>query len=107
MRSGVVVAMVAVAMGCGQGPVPEEGPPPSGGLNPNNVGPPQPGPNGACNDLSPAGGTVVDQIGTSTPALGGGTLTDGRYILTRYEWYTPNQLHARTITLVVSGGGAY
>jgi hypothetical protein len=39
------------------------------------------------------------------PALNGGTLVDGRYILTRYEWYTPNDLHTRSITLVISGGG--
>ena len=65
------------------------------------------GANGACNTLAAAGGTVTDQVGTAAPSLGGGTLLDGRYVLTRYEWYTPNQLHTRTITLEVSGGGRY
>jgi hypothetical protein len=34
-------------------------------------------------------------------------MTDGRYVLTRYEWYTPNMLHTRAITLVVGGGGQW
>ena len=67
---------------------------------------PQPTATGACNDVTAGGGTVTDQVGTAMPALGGGTLLDGRYVLTRYEWYTPNMLHTRAITLLVTGGGA-
>jgi hypothetical protein len=65
------------------------------------------GVNGACNDLTLGGGTISDQLGTTPPALNGGALADGRYVLTRYEWYTPNMLHTRSITLVISGGGVY
>jgi hypothetical protein len=112
MRRGgvmVAVAMVLAVAACNQGPTPEpsDPPPSSGGLNPNNVPPPSMGPNGACNDLTPSGGIVNDQLGTSMPAMTGGTMTDGRYVLVRYEWYTPNQLHVRSITLMVTGGGLY
>jgi len=68
--------------------------------------PPTPTGNGQCNDLS-GGSTISDQLSTTPPALSGGAMADGRYVLTRYEWYTPNQLHTRAITLVVSGGGIY
>jgi len=106
-RCVMLVAMVAVA-GCFQGPVSEGmDPPSSGGLDPNNVAPPPMGVNGACNDLTPGGSVISDQLGAAAPPLTGGNLVDGRYILTRYEWYTPNQLHTRSITLMVSGGGKY
>ena len=109
MRRVVMVAMVVAAVGCGQGPTPDETTPPpsSGGLDPNSIMPPPMGANGQCNDLAAAGGLVTDQLGTAAPALNGGALADGRYVLTRYEWYSPNQLHTRSITLLVSGGGKY
>lgn len=105
-RFGVVLVMV-LAGACQQGVVPEEGTPPqsSGGLDPNLVNPPPTGANANCNDLTPGGSIITDQRGAAVPALNGGTLVDGRYILTRYEWYTPNDLHTRSITLVISGGG--
>jgi hypothetical protein len=105
----MVALLVVAAVGCGQGPTPDETAPPpsSGGLDPSNIMPPPPGANGACNALTPAGGTITDQLGTAAPALSGGTLADGRYVLTRYEWYTPNVLHTRSITLEISGGGRY
>jgi hypothetical protein len=61
--------------------------------------------NGQCNSLGAAGGTISDQLSTMPPALGGGAMADGNYVLTKYEWYSPNVLHTRSITLMVSGGG--
>lgn len=108
-RCGVLVALMLAAVGCGQGPVPDETghPPSSTGLPDPNAMPPPMGANGACNDVTPAGGLVTDTLGTAAPALGGGAMADGRYVLTRYEWYSPNTLHTRTITLVITGSGAY
>ena len=62
---------------------------------------------GQCNDISASGGTITDQRGAAAPALNGGAMADGTYVLTKYEWYQPNQLHTRSITLVISGGGRY
>jgi hypothetical protein len=104
---GVMVAALLVAVGCAQ-PTEDPGPtPPSGGNMPTGGPPPMPTGNGLCNDLSQSGGTINDQLGTAAPTLNGGALVDGRYVLTRYEWYTPNVLHSRSITMVISGGGAY
>jgi hypothetical protein len=49
----------------------------------------------------------MDQVASAMPNLGGGMMVDGRYVLTRYEWYQPNELHTRAITLLVTGGGSY
>ena len=106
---GVTFLVVAMGMvGCGPQNVtapddPGTMPPPSTGLG----GPPPPSQTGACNDLTASGGTVSDQISTMAPALTGGAMADGRYVLTRYEWYTPNMLHTRSITLEITGGGKY
>jgi hypothetical protein len=109
MRLWRATLMAAVVLsGCGPGTQPAPGSGAGGGgSDPNNVSPPPATSDGRCNDLTAAGGTIMDQIGTSMPALGGGTMADGSYVLTKYEWYTPNQLHTRTITMVISGGGRY
>jgi hypothetical protein len=109
VRGATVVAAAVLAVGCGPQEVEEPGatPPPSSGLPPTSMPPPA-GSNGLCHDLSAAGvPLVVDQRATAVPPLTGGSMADGRYVLTRYEWYTPNQLHTRTIVLVISGGGQY
>jgi hypothetical protein len=105
MRFGGVMLVVALAVGCAASPDPGAGEPPpsSGGLNPPSSVPP--GPNGQCNALGAPGATITDQLSTMRPSLGGGTMADGNYVLNRYEWYSPNILHTRSIILVVSGGG--
>jgi hypothetical protein len=103
---GVMAAALALAVGCSSNP---SDPGPSGGNGGGNQptgGMPMPQ-GGTCNELTPAGGMISDQLAASPPSLNGGTVVDGRYVLTKYEWYTPNQLHTRTITMVVSGGGAW
>jgi hypothetical protein len=106
-RGAGFVVMVALLVGCGGQEEPgEEQPPSSGGLDPNAVAPP-PASNGACNDVAGSGISVMDQRSMSVPPLTGGTMTDGRYVLTRYEWYTANTLHTRSIVLVISGGGRF
>jgi hypothetical protein len=103
VRAVTILAAVAV-LGCGPQEVadPGEGPPPSNGLNPTEINPG--GAGASCHAVGGAG-LVQDQRAASVPALTGGAMVDGRYVLTRYEWYTPNQLHVRSIVLVVSGGG--
>jgi hypothetical protein len=106
MRFGGVMLALTMVVGCSQSPTDDPGPG-GGGSNQPTGGMPMPSANGLCNEVSPGGGTITDQLSTMPPSLGGGSIADGRYVLTRYEWYTPNQLHSRSITLVVSGGGAY
>jgi hypothetical protein len=103
---GVMVAALAMVTGCNQGPTDDPGPGGGGGTNQPTGGMPMPS-NGVCNDLSPGGGTISDQLGANPPSLGGGAMVDGRYVLVRYEWYTPNTLHTRSITMMITGGGAY
>jgi hypothetical protein len=92
----------ALVLGCGAQH------PDDPGYNPTGGGEPPPmGSNGQCHDLTPGGGFIMDQQGSAPPALGGGVMVDGRYVLTRYEWYQPNQLHSRAITLLITGGGTY
>src|SRR5262245_32181043 len=92
MRLGGVMLALAMVVGCSQSPSEDPGPSGggSGGTN-QPTGMPMPS-NGTCNDLSQGGGTITDQLSTMTPSLGGGAIADGRYVLTKYEWYTPNQL---------------
>src|SRR5689334_5106178 len=105
---GAMVAALMLAVGCSQPTDPGPSSGGGGGTNqPTGGPPPMPTGNGLCNDLAPGGGTISDQLSTAPPSLGGGAIADGRYVLTRYEWYTPNVLHTRAITMVVSGGGAY
>jgi hypothetical protein len=109
MRLGGVMVALLLAVACSSSPTsgdpqPQGG---SGGTSPPSGGPPPMPSNGLCNTLNTAGGTIMDQLAANPPSLNGGSLVDGNYVLTKYEWYTPNQLHARSITLVVTGGGAY
>ena len=112
MSATVLGAAMAVvlAAGCGrQDQAAGDMPPPSNGVGPSmpsNAMPPQPGADGLCNDLSP-GPMVNDAMGAAAPALSGGAMGDGHYVLTKYEWYSPNQLHSRSIVLEVTGGGKY
>jgi hypothetical protein len=101
---GVMVVAAMVVVGCAPSPAADPGEqPPS---NTNNTPPPMSS-NGLCNDLTAGGGTISDQLSATPPQLGGGAMADGRYVLTRYEWYSPNMLHTRSITLVITGGGQY
>jgi hypothetical protein len=99
----VLAAAAALMMGCGQKAGDED---PGTGGDPGST-PPPPASNGLCNEISFGGGQVTDTLGTGQPTLGGGTMADGRYVLTRYEWYAPNQLHTRSITMEITGGGKY
>ena len=103
---GVMVAALFLAVGCSQSPTDDPGPS-GGGTNQPMGAMPMPSGNGLCNDLAPGVGMIGDQLATTPPPLNGGTVVDGRYILTKYEWYTPNQLHTRSITMVISGGGGW
>src|SRR5688572_4214068 len=90
----LVAAALALGLGCGPQEVSEADPPSSGGLGPNGVGPPPPSSTGLCHDVTGSGvGWITDQRSMAVPPLTGGAMADGRYVLTRYEWYTPNQLH--------------
>jgi hypothetical protein len=103
MRFGGVTLALVLAVGCAQSPAENPGnqPTPTGGSNqPSNMPT-----NGQCNTLGAAGGTISDTLSTTPPALTGGQMADGNYVLTKYEWYTPNQLHTRAITMMISGGG--
>jgi hypothetical protein len=101
----VAAFQMAFIGGCGR---PQDGGPATG---PSSVGDPNaippPSSDGQCNSLAPAGGTVSDTVAPAMPALNGGAMVDGTYVLTKYEWYTPNMLHTRTITLQITGGGLY
>src|SRR6187549_1131086 len=91
---GVMAAALVLAVGCSQSPTDDPGPSGGGGGGSNPpTGMPMPS-NGLCNDLAAGGGTIGDQLATTPPALNGGTVVDGRYVLTKYEWYTPNTLHS-------------
>jgi hypothetical protein len=103
---GALMVAVVIA-GCGRVQGEQDPPPSSGPPNNPSTTPPPMGTNGQCNDLTMIGGVVSDTIATAVPAMNGGAMVDGTYVLTKYEWYSPNMLHSRTITLVVSGGGAY
>jgi hypothetical protein len=110
MRVAMVVAGLILIAGCGRAqPGDMAGPNSSTGMpDPNgNVTPPPVGSNGMCNDLTSAGGAVSDTLASAAPALNGGAMVDGLYVLTKYEWYSPNTLHSRSITLMISGGGRY
>lgn len=61
---------------------------------------------GTCHSLDGAGAsTVTDQIASSVPAMSGGSITDGTYYLTRYEWFEQNTLHSRRIVIQFANGG--
>jgi hypothetical protein len=108
LAATVLVGMVWA--GCGGDTSSSQQPgtmPPPNTVDPNGVTPPPPASNGLCNDVTPAGGAVSDQLAATVPALNGGTIADGRYVLSKYEWYTPNMLHTRSITMVISGGGKF
>src|SRR6185436_1796996 len=65
-----------------------------------------PGTNGVCNSVAGGGSLVMDVMSTALPALQGGAIADGRYVLTKYEWFDSRAtLHARSIVMEVSGGG--
>jgi hypothetical protein len=106
MRFGGVILALGLVVGCSQNPS-EDPPTGGGGSNQPTSMPPPPTGNGQCNEIGQAGGTISDQLSTSPPSLNGGQLVDGNYVLTKYEWYTPNQLHTRSITFVVGGGGTW
>jgi hypothetical protein len=105
---GVTIFVAAVLMGaaCGNNQSGDPIDQPANTGDPNAL-PPAPTGNGLCNDLASAGSTITDVVGAAAPSLGGGAMVDGRYVLTKYEWYTPNQLHTRSITMLISGGGRY
>jgi hypothetical protein len=67
-----------------------------------------PSPGAPCHDLDNAGAAqVTDVRSTQLLQLQGGDLTDGRYLLTSYEWFDSQAvLHHRKIVLVVSDGGS-
>lgn len=51
------------------------------------------------------GATVSDQsLAGDAPAGSGGAAADGRYTLTRYEWYSPSAQHTRRTTLLLREG---
>jgi hypothetical protein len=102
----VLGAMFFVGCGRAQGE-PDPAPSSSTGVGNPNTTPPPTGTNGQCNDLAVMGAAVTDTIAAAAPPLGGGAMVDGTYVLTKYEWYTPNQIHTHVITLQISGGGIY
>jgi hypothetical protein len=104
MRLLGVTVVGLLAIGCGRPQGEPDQPSSSTGLGTPAM-PSQPGANGQCNDLAVAGAPVTDVIATAAPALSGGAMVDGTYVLTKYEWYTPNQIHTHVITLQVTGGG--
>jgi hypothetical protein len=104
----ILVAAVLMAAACGNNQSGDPGDPNNTNNTPDpNAMPPVPTGNGLCNEVAAAGATITDVLGAAAPTLNGGAMVDGRYVLTKYEWYTPNQLHTRSITMVISGGGRY
>jgi hypothetical protein len=95
--------------GCGTD-TPSDGTEPPPGGNPTNPGVPgTPGvpTNGVCHSVDDSGVPLIqDVMATSLPSLQGGSIADGRYVLSRYEWFDSRAtLHKRRIVMVVSGGG--
>jgi hypothetical protein len=81
-------------------------PPPGGSVNPGTGT--NPGSSSTCNSVDTSGAPLVmDVMATGLPSLQGGSVSDGRYVLTKYEWFDQRAtLHQRRIVMVISGGGS-
>ncbi len=113
-RQGFVLGITMVlGMGCGNdsgsfddfGAEDTRGTTGTGGTGGDTTEPPPA--NGACHGVDGNSASMVtDQLGSQLPTLSGGSIADGTYRLTRYEWFDRgSKLHQRKIVMVVTQNG--
>jgi hypothetical protein len=58
-----------------------------------------------CNDLDLAQASYINDVrGNGVPAMSGGAIADGTYVVTKYEWHNPiNGLHMRRTVMTIAG----